>query len=103
MVRAEANAGDCLKNILNAGESRPTGEMEFMAWGAMLICLILFLYFFLDVSYYTERQFFVISFIADIRNWYLLHITLPSVFHFAYLIFGSSHQKLFLEIGVRQN
>ena len=39
-----------------------TGELEFMAWDAMLR------FFYNDLSHYKERQYFVIPFIADIRN-----------------------------------
>ena len=63
-----------------------TGELECMAWDVMRKC------FYIDLSYYKERQSFVIPFIADVRSRlnikYLLQLTfftLPFVFRFPYL------------------
>ena len=39
-----------------------TGELEFVARDAILK------FFYIDLSYYKGRQYFVIPFITDIRN-----------------------------------
>ena len=57
---------------------------------------------FLQWCYCKESQSFLIPFIAvelTIIYYSLLSFTLPSLFFFAYLIFGNIHWKLFLEIG----
>ena len=51
---------------MNAGGSR-TILGNWNLWPGMQC------YFsYIDLSYYKERQYFVIPFIEDIRNWYLL-------------------------------
>ena len=74
MIRADVNAGDFLKDILNKEDfwdvrliyhkcwrlTTNTGELEFTVWDAML-------FFYVDLSYYKERQYFALSFVADIR------------------------------------
>ena len=76
--------GRILKNILNVGDfgdmrliyhkcwklTTNTGELEFMAWDAMLI------FFYVDLSCYKERQYFVLSFIADIRTFIIAYLVL---------------------------
>ena len=97
MIRADVNAGDFLKDVLNKEDfwdmrliyhkcwrlSNNTGELEFMAWDAMLI------FFYVDLSYYKERQYFALSFIAYIRTFIIAYLVLHcpphSILHILFL------------------
>ena len=76
MIRAEVNAGDFLKSILNVGDFTRkfkcnhyfvnTGvyrqvPRNWNVWSEMKL-------FYIDLSYCKERQSLVIPFIANIRN-----------------------------------
>ena len=92
MMRAEVNAVDFLKSILNVGDfttkfkcnhyfiNAENSRLKPKNWNVW------------PEMYY--KNFFTMTF-ADIRNDYIYHnllsFRLPSVFRFIYLIFGSSH------------
>ena len=76
MIRAEINASDFLKNILNVGDFTRTFKCNHYFVNAGVYRSVPrnwnvwpeLEHFYIDFSYCKERQSLVIPFIADIRN-----------------------------------
>ena len=69
-----------------------TGELEFMAWDTMLNC------FYVEISYYKEKQYFLLPSIADIRTfitvYLVLHCPPHSILHTLFLEAATGNYSL---------